>query len=214
MILQSRTFMADIFVAPEKKSEKKGVPMNEKHIHALSSFCQNPIGISFAAQEKDEQILLFLRRHFITNTPWVIIGLFLIVLPMLLPFLFTLTGFLLTLPQNLTILFIAFYYLIVFAYLFINFISWFYNIGLITTKRVVDVDFSDLVYHNVAATKLNLIQDVDYTQVGVLPSLFNYGDVFVQTAGDKPNFDFLAVPNPSKAAHIIEDLIGKKPFNP
>lgn len=200
--------MADIFVA----SKKKVAPVNEKHIHMLSSFCQNPTGVSFQSQEDDEKILLFLRRHFITNVPWIIIGLFLTVLPILLPFLFILTGFLLTLPQNLTMLFIAFYYLIVFAYLFINFLTWFYNIGLVTTKRAVDVDFSDLVYHNVAATKLSLIQDVDYTQVGVLPSLFNYGDVFVQTAGDKPNFDFLAVPNPAKAAHIIEELIGKKPF--
>lgn len=200
--------MKDIFVA----SKKKVAPVNEKHIHMLSSFCQNPTGVSFQSQEDDEKILLFLRRHFITNVPWIIIGLFLTVLPILLPFLFILTGFLLTLPQNLTMLFIAFYYLIVFAYLFINFLTWFYNIGLVTTKRAVDVDFSDLVYHNVAATKLSLIQDVDYTQVGVLPSLFNYGDVFVQTAGDKPNFDFLAVPNPAKAAHIIEELIGKKPF--
>lgn len=200
--------MKDIFVSPKKKE----VSLNEKHIHTFSSFCQNPYGISFQSQEEDEKILLFLRRHFITNVPWIIIGLFLTVLPILLPFLFILTGFLLTLPQNLTMLFIAFYYLIVFAYLFINFLTWFYNIGLVTTKRAVDVDFSDLVYHNVAATKLSLIQDVDYTQVGVLPSLFNYGDVFVQTAGDKPNFDFLAVPNPAKAAHIIEELIGKKPF--
>ena len=44
---------------------------------------------------------------------------------------------------------------------------------------------------------------------GVARTIFNYGDVFIQTAAEVSEFDFLAVPNPDKVAKIIEDLITK-----
>lgn len=207
--------MPDIFI-PENKPENQPALNNtdlkftkENHIHALSSFCQNPVGVSFQNQEEDEEVLLFLRRHFITNIPWIFISLVLNIIPPLLfilnikiPILFF------SVPENFLTVFIIFYYLVVFIYAFISFISWYYNISLVTQKRVVDIDFSDIVYHDVAMTKLNLIEDVNYTQIGFIRSFFNYGDVFVQTAGEKLHFDFLAVPNPAKAVDIIENLIG------
>ena len=39
--------------------------------------------------------------------------------------------------------------------------------------------------------------------------LFNFGDVFIQTAGGKENLEGIGIPNPSDAAHIIADSIGK-----
>ena len=60
-----------------------------------------------------------------------------------------------------------------------------------------------------AITKLTHIVDVSYTQSGFAKSLFNYGDVFVQTAGTEKNFEALSVPKPREATHIIGDLIGK-----
>ena len=207
--------MPDIFI-PENRPVNDTYDENahlkltkENHIHALSSFCQNPVGISFQNQEEDEEVLLFLRRHFITNIPWIFISLVLSLVPPLLfilnikiPILFF------SVPENFLIVFIVFYYLVVFIYAFISFITWYYNISLVTQKRVVDIDFSDIVYHDVAMTKLNLIEDVNYTQTGFIRSFFNYGDVFVQTAGEKLHFDFLAVPNPANAVNITENLIG------
>ena len=187
--------------------------MNEKHIHALSSFCQNPLGFSFQNQEEDEKILLFLRRHLITNLSWLIPSILLLVLP-LIPSMFApllerwfLTPFLL--PQNYLTVFLLFYYLFVFNYMFISFISWFYNIGIVTQKRVVDIDYSDIVHRYISFTKLSLIEDVTYRQTGFIRSLFNYGDVFVQTAGTHSNFEFLSVPQPAKATHVIQELIGR-----
>jgi len=213
--MQRGDSMPDIFI-PENRPVNDTHDENahlkltkENHIHALSSFCQNPVGISFQNQEEDEEVLLFLRRHFITNIPWIFISLVLSLVPPLLfilnikiPILFF------SVPENFLIVFIVFYYLVVFIYAFISFITWYYNISLVTQKRVVDIDFSDIVYHDVAMTKLNLIEDVNYTQTGFIRSFFNYGDVFVQTAGEKLHFDFLAVPNPANAVNITENLIG------
>lgn len=202
--------MKDVFVSP--KTAKEGTPLNEKHIHMLSSFCQNPLGFSFQDQEKDEKILLLLRRHLITNISWLIPSLLLLALPLILnlftpflePFFFTSL-----LPQNYLTVFLLFYYLFLFNYMFISFISWFYNLGIVSQKRVIDIDYSDIVHRHISFTKLSLVEDVTYRQTGFIRSLFNFGDVFVQTAGTHPNFEFLSVPQPAKATRIIQELIGK-----
>lgn len=211
--------MPDIFISNKTDSNSNHNPAKIKtleiiepdHIHLLSSFCRNPANVSFQNQEHDEKILLFLRRHFITNVPWIIAIFILALIPFILLFLNSRIPdfFVFNIPNKFITIIIIFYYLIVFAYAFISFISWYYNISIVTQKRVVDIDFSDIVYHDVAMTKLNLIEDVNYTQTGFIRSFFNYGDAFVQTAGENLHFDFLAIPKPAKAVEIIESLIGR-----
>lgn len=217
--------MADIFVAPKK--EKKDNKKSEKkinnltllpdfqepdHISHLSSFLVKPYWVSFQNQGDDENVLLFLRPHLITNLPWLFLSFLLFLIPPILAYIYPLlSGTIFSiafLPERFTLIFVLFYYLVVFNYFFISFLTWYFNISLVTQKRIVDVDYSDLVYHDVAVTKLNLIEDVNYTQTGFLRSFFNYGDVFMQTAGEKLHFDFLAIPKPAKAVDIIQNLIG------
>lgn len=202
--------MADIFVAPKiKDSMIKSTLASENHMHTLTSFCQNPTNISFENQEHDEKILLILRAHFITNTSWILTSFFLIIIPPVLNMVSSeLHIFPFSLSGNLSFVLFAFYYILVFIFIFINFMTWFYNITFVTNKRIVDVDFSNIVHHDIAATKLNLIEDVKYVQIGFLRSLFNYGNVFMQTAGEKENFEAIAVPKPALAIQIIGNLIG------
>ena len=181
------------------------------HPHIVYSFLENP-EISFEEQEEGEKALLVLRRHLITNLHWIFISILLFIIPLIfVPFLsnFSPLDFL-QLPVRYVIIFTIFYYLIVFTYVFVNFISWYFNVAIITDKKVIDVDFSNLVYKNVAATKHSLLQDASYSQIGVLRSLFDYGDVMVQTAGSLDNFEFPAVPKPERVVEIVEEQIGRK----
>jgi hypothetical protein len=41
---------------------------------------------------------------------------------------------------------------------------------------------------------------------GVVRTMFDYGDVFVQTAGEVPRIEFEAVPHPDKVAKILREL--------
>jgi len=198
--------MPDIFIRPNDTKK------DEEHVNMFSTFCINPIGISFVEQEPDEKILLFLRRHFVTNAPWIFITFILVLIPVFF-FVFRLDLQLLqtlSLPGRFTVIFIILYYLMVFSYAFVNFITWFYNVLLVTEKRVVDIDYSDIVIHNIAFTKLTHVQEVNYTQAGFIRSFFNYGNVFVQTAGPETNLEGLSVPQPRRAAQIIANLIGRE----
>ena len=203
--------MPDLFVSKTPLSGASQKPDYKNSASMLSSFCENPANISFQHQHPNEDIVLFLRSHFITNLPWIITGIFLVLLPLAIPFIMPFLNLdFFSASKNLTIIALLFYYLVVFSFTLINFMTWFYNIFIVTKERVIDIDYSNVVIHNVAETKMSHIQDVNYTQTGFIHSLFNYGDVFVQTAGNEVNFEALSVPNPREAVKIIASLIGKQ----
>lgn len=180
-------------------------------IQLFTTFRQNPEGVSFAEQEDDEDIILFLRRDFITNIPWIASTIALIFIPFLIHFIFVSTNFsLFSLPHRLSLVLLAFYYLIVIGFVFANLISWFYNIGLVTSKRGVDIDFLNLATINVATASLPDIKDVEYTQAGFFQSLFDYGDVRLRIEATGEVFTFEKVPRPTEVAGIISKIIGRQ----
>lgn len=204
--------MTDIFVAP-KNGKKAMVHDNiEPHMDTLSSFCHNPKGVSFQTQKEKESIILFLRSHLITNLSWIIFAIILICLPLaIISFtpLFKIDFLSTPAANRFTIIFTLLYYLLVFSYVFVSFLHWFYNVFIVTSERIVDIDYSDIVVHNIAVTSLSHVQDVNYAQSGFISTFFNYGNLFVQTAGTEMNFEALSVPKPREATHIIGDLTGK-----
>lgn len=182
-------------------------------MHPLSSFSHYPKGITFQTQKKEEIIILFLRSHFLANLTWITISAILLFLPLVIA---------LFLPNmqlgilnsagisHYILVFVLFYYLIIFSYIFLSFLSWFYNVFIVTTERVLDIDYSDVVVHNMSETKLSHIEDVRYTQSGFIPSFLNYGNLFIQTAGTEMNFEAFSIPKPREATHIVSGLTEKK----
>jgi len=210
--------MPDIFSEeqpqPTDTQTKTATPTEEAALHPIhlfTTYSENPRGISFAEQEDNETIILFLRRDFITNVPWIVSTIALAFVPFLIRFIFVSTGFsLFTLPDNLSFILISFYYLIVVGFVFANLVSWFYNIGLVTNRRGVDIDFLDLATINVATASLPDIKDVEYTQAGFFQSLFDFGDVRLRIEATGEVFVFEKVPRPSEVAGIISKIIGRQ----
>lgn len=197
---------------PIVENQTPPAPSARHHVSQVTSYCENPENVSFDTQDSDETVLIFLRRHIITNIPWIFFGIIFSLLPIFLIFFLPFPStFSILSGTHFLLFFLLFYYLIVFSYAFICYITWFYNSSLITNQRVVDIDYSNVVFKNVAATKLNLIEDVSFAQAGILAGIFNYGDILLQTAGEIDNFEFQKAPNPSRAVNTIEELIGKGP---
>lgn len=185
--------------------------IEQKAIGLFTTFCRYPRGISFAEQQDDETVILFLRRDFITNVPWMIATIALGYIPFVIRFIFVSTNFsLFTLPDMISIPVVSFYYIIVFGFAFANLVSWFYNIGLITNKRGVDIDFNDLSTIDVSTASLPDIKDAEYTQAGFFQSFFDYGDVRVRIVASGEIFTFSKVPRPTEVAGTISKIIGKQ----
>lgn len=176
-------------------------------LHLFAAFCENPTNVTFETQEPDEKVLLFLRKSQWVNFPWILMTILLALVPVAAFLLRGNLGALLP-PMNVVLIALPFYYLLVAIYAFLNFITWYYNAAIISNKRVIDVDFHQLVYKDVAETKIALVQDVSYNQIGVLQNMFGFGFVLIQTAGTLDNFEFYDLPKPARVVEVVEELIG------
>ena len=166
------------------------------------SFYQEPNFVDFETKEKEEKVVLFLRKHPVTNLGWISATAGMVIAPV---FLSLLTDFSF-LPAPFRLIGLLSWYLIVFAFVLENFLIWFFNVNIITDERIIDIDFHNLIYKEVSDAKIDKIQDVTYRVGGAVRALFNYGDVLIQTAGEVQNFEFLAVPKPAKVAKILQEL--------
>lgn len=176
------------------------LPFAESH-SAFHALCVRP-GIKFENQQKGEEVLLSLRAHPLTLIPTFINSIVIFVLIVLLSFI--LNQFL-TMAQLLYTL--VFFVFVTFVYLWFQIVNWYFNIGIVTNKQIIDVDFSALTFRNITRTELGNIEDITIKVSGFVSSIFDYGNIFVQTAGSEINTEFMQVPHPARAAHIIQDIL-------
>jgi hypothetical protein len=208
--------MPDIFIETEEKvppaptphinHEPKSPVQRERlagHTHnPLASYCYYPDNVNFENREKEEKVILLLRRHQITNLGWIVIGLVMFLAPILLSG-FPLLSFL---PARFQFIAVLVWYMVSFAFVLEKFVVWYYDIFIITNERVLDIDFYNLIYKEVTDASLDKIQDVTYSVGGVSRAVFNYGDVLIQTAAELENLKFEGVPYPDKVAKILQDI--------
>jgi len=208
--------MPDVFVNKPKKSksqhpnvtkhkrlkglEKHALPGHTKN--PLAAYCYFPDHVNFVGADNEEKIILLLRRHPITNLGWIVTSMLLITTPIVL----LLFGFLSGIPQDFLLVGLLFWYLITFAFTLEQFLSWFFNVYIITDERIFDVDFVNLVYREITDANLDQIQDVTVRVGSVIRTLFDFGDVNIQTAAAVAEIDFEAVPSPDRVAQVLREL--------
>ncbi len=101
----------------------------------------------------------------------------------------------------------TFWYLFVFGFAFYKFIFWYFNVYLLTNERIVDIDFRGLLHKETSYAKLNQIQDVSPKIIGFFGTFFHYGNVFIQTAAERPEFEFHNVEKPDLVAQEILEQV-------
>jgi membrane protein YdbS with pleckstrin-like domain len=168
----------------------------------LKPFIRNP-KISGDFKEKEEEVVLLVRSHPITQISWIINGVFIFLI--LLAFNYIFFPYI-SPPQQIFINF--FTVIFIFSYWWFNFLSWYFNVGIITNKRIIDIDFYGLIYKEITSAKLEKIEDITVKAGGFLPSIFNFGNIFIQTAGTEINIEFINIPFPNKVRDLINNLTG------
>ena len=213
--------MPDIFVSPPHTTAATNtttsgtVPASLARLTPqsgmLSAFNLMPEGIHFETQDASEVIILLLRRHWITNIPWIALSLLLLIIPFLIvPFIAEGNILAISVPPSYITLLVFAWYLLTFSYFFSHFLLWYFTVSIVTNERIVDIDYVNILHKKFAATKISRVEDVTMRTLGFITSFFNFGNVEVQTAGTEPNFLFDAVPAPDRVVRIINQLMGRE----
>lgn len=172
----------------------------------FNSFVKHPNNAHYDGEDRDEKILYVLRQSPIKNLGWICIGVVLLIIPFFADTIYeTLLGNLV--PAKVVFIVTLFWYLFSAGFIFQNLLNWFFNVYIISNKKIVDVDFHGILYKNISETPLRNVEDVTSTISGTLQVVFNYGTVVVQTSAEKREFEFENVSNPAKVRDLISDLV-------
>ncbi len=157
----------------------------------------------------DEKVVHVLRRHPITLFSLFLGMAFLLVAPVAVWFILSYAQpELLSDPVFFTLLLMggSAFFLYAWLFLFQGFMDYSLDIWIVTTKRVLNIEQTGLFARTVSELRLNRIQDVTSTVNGFLHTLFDYGDMEIQTAGEKVRFVFEEIPHPTRVSKSVLEL--------
>src|SRR3989344_7267387 len=161
----------------------------------------------FQGQHENEQILQVIHCH------WFNITLHLGIMLLLSFFLLGSISFIpLLFPETASLQSASFFafiqstlLLFMWLYGFLTWIDYYFDVWIITNERIVNIEQRGLFARHISELNFGSVQDVTTVVTGILPTVLNYGDVVVQTAGEKERFVFRMIPDP----YIIKDSIMK-----
>lgn len=175
----------------------------------FKSLVKSPEKTTYEGEDSDEKILYVIRESSWILLPSLLTVIALVLIPVVLfPYLYSMN---IKLDLGIKSAFLAslniFWYLFTFGYLFQVFINWYFNIFIITNKKIVDFDVRGLLYKNISEASLRNVEDVTSRVVGTFGTVLNIGSVFVQTAAEEREFEFEMVDNPGEIRDTISDLM-------
>ncbi len=159
----------------------------------------------------NENVVFYLRRHWFTFFLETVHYLLLLAIPLVfawvvstyLPerWLFFFDG---GLKEILIKLVVSIYYFAIWVFFCTSWIDFYLDVWLVTNERIIAIEQRGLFNRIHNELHLSRVEDVTCEVKGVFATLFNYGDIIIQTAGMEQNSIFREVPNVYK---INEQII-------
>ncbi len=168
----------------------------------------------FPGQRENEKVVLFIRKHWISFIPVLLLITMMIILPIFAYFAITKTLSIELSPFVLKEVILGYsgYVLLVITFYLVGWIDYYFDVLIVTNERLVNIEQNGLFNRHISELDLLRIQNVSSNIKGIVPTIFNYGSMIVQTAGEhsleethieSSDFTMEAAPNPQKIAQII-----------
>jgi len=164
---------------------------------ALGMISVDPKNATFATQNKNEEVIIVLRKHIINNLPWMLTAILLFILPLILYGALSLYdhfmnsdallqgGILSGFNQAYILPLVLFYLLLIVSYAYFKFVHWYFDIFIITNERYISIDFDILRGRTITEIPLTDIIDISEKVLGVFPTIFGYGNIEFKTTSEK-----------------------------
>ncbi len=146
--------------------------------------------------KEGEKVLLTLRKNPNKFGKVIVKGLVFLILPIL-AFIFFSNQIILTIAAFLVILF--------FIYVLYYFLIWFYDVYIITNRRIICVNRHSLFSRDFSETDLDKVQDVTYSIKGVFATIFKYGTVNIRTSTGV-TLELSDLSDPDEVQEMIKNL--------
>ncbi len=154
--------------------------------------------------EEGEYVIHVVHKHWFIFAIRFFVMLIIALLPLIiLPFLTYVSG----MVKEDIFAYFSFVYIIFLLFIWItSFLIWtdyYLDMSIITNKRIMDVEQKGLFSREISTMRYEMIQDITADVEGVIPTLLNYGNVYVQTAATTREFNLTQIANPGHVKEII-----------
>jgi hypothetical protein len=157
----------------------------------------------------EEKVILFTRKHWAAFLGQFVLSVALILIPIIIALFIHFSGkiAIVGIMQHFLVLGLSTYYLIILTYAFTAWLSFYYDIYVITQDAVTDVTQQGFFGRKISQLSLLRVQDVTSNVQGVFATFFGYGNVLVETAGEQSqNFLIRSIPRPQQVCAKIMEL--------
>ena len=178
-------------------------------LRIFKTFIKRPLNTDYQGRDTDETIEILLRKSLYTLVPKFLMIVLLFVVPLfLIPFLASVVVYKIHIFDGASIFVLTlFFYLFAFGFTFETFLDWFFEVFLVTNKKIVDINEG---CRSISETPLINVQDVNSKINGNIGQILNIGSIFIQTAGKTTEFEINMIDNPSAVRDSISDLVTKE----
>jgi uncharacterized membrane protein YdbT with pleckstrin-like domain len=161
-------------------------------------------------QREFEKTLFSLRRHWIVPVAITFVFLILVAIPIIFYYLVQTTNP--TLIQGpvswpLFVVGLSAYGLAIWLFYFNSLIDYYLDVWIVTNERIIVIEQKGLFSRTIAELKLYRVQDIKAEVSGIIPTLFDFGNITIQTAAEEVHFAFKQVPKPYKISRKILEVV-------
>lgn len=161
--------------------------------------------------EKDEHIILEVRKHWFFLLTEIALAIIFILLPIILFPILNGIGLEITISSISLTFFIYFLWvLLLWLIIFIFWTNYYLDVWIITNHKIFDIEQHGLFKREVSILHYEKIQDITYEVNGFVASIFNLGDIHVQTAGTERNFTIKGVKDPAYIQRKVNEILLKR----
>lgn len=173
--------------------------------------------------DEGEKILKIVRRHYFVMLPPIIVNFVLALAPLM--FYLLINSILVPIDMDIKIWLNNFFYewgsfsyavwlLFLWVMFFIEWTDYYLDIWVITDKRIIDVEQIGFFNREVTSFYYAQIQDITVETRGFIETFFNFGTLYVATAGHGINIAIKDASNPEEARALILKQSHRGPVGP
>lgn len=156
--------------------------------------------------DQDEQIISRVRRHWFVMVRSTLGTVFLAVLPLVLWTFVEDVSFLKTLTlhtKEITLFLYVIFLIFLWMFYFLEWTDYYLDVWIITNKRVIDVEQKGLFRREIISLRYDRIQDVTVITNGIIQTMFDFGKIHLQTAGEHRKIILKDAPQPELVKQMI-----------
>ena len=162
-----------------------------------------------------EKTILKVRAHPIVLLFSMMPHIVLLITPPLALYVMNIFGIRIQLPETdythvITLIVGSVYYLYILLFIFYTFFDYFLDLWIITDHHIINIEQQSMFMRTVSKEELDRVQDVTSEIKGLFGTIFNFGDVTIQTAGSQEHFVFENVQAPQTIVDVILRSVNRR----